>query len=227
MARVTGPVVGELEAAFATDWYCETDAVIDRHTAPETEFEIMRIGDALCQLLPSGPGHEYENNRRLFTELLHAARRRILISTPYFVPDDALLTALTSAALRGVDVTLLNSEIGDQAGVYYAQHSYYERLLKAGIKIYLYPTPILLHSKFMTVDDDLAVIGSSNMDMRSFQLDLEISLICYDRETVARLHVVEEEYLRKSKPIRLAEWRARSTSIKLFENLARLTSSLQ
>lgn len=227
VARVTGPVVGQLEAVFITDWYSETNVVLDRQTAPEVAYMPVATGAALCQVLPSGPGHDDENNLKLFTSLLHAARRRILVSTPYFVPDDCLMVALTSAAQRGVEVIMLNSEIGDQFMVFHAQHSYYEPLLRAGVKIYLYPTPILLHSKFMTVDDDLAVIGSSNIDIRSFQLDLEVSLICYDQEVVAELHMVEAEYLRRSRPIHLAEWRARPLTTRLFENVTRLTSALQ
>ena len=136
----------------------------------------------LCQALPSGPGFPDDNNLKLYTQLIHAANHKLTIANPYFVPDDALLTAITSAAQRGVDVTLISSEIGDQFLVYNAQRSYYEQLLRAGVKVYLYQSPILLHSKHLSVDDDIAVIGSSNMDLRSFTLNLEVLLLCYDKE---------------------------------------------
>ena len=126
-----------------------------------------------------------------------------------------------------MDVTLISSEIGDQFLVYHAQCSYYEQLLRAGVKIYLYQSPILLHSKHLSVDDDIAVIGSSNMDMRSFQLDLEVTLICYGTDVVAEMEMIFADYLRHARPVGLHEWRTRPLITKLFDNLARLTSALQ
>ena len=139
----------------------------------------------------------------------------------------ALLTPLTSAAQRGVEVTLIVSEIGDQFLVYHAQGSYYEELLKAGVKIHRYRAPVILHSKSITIDDDIAVISSSNLDIRSFQLNLEVTLVCYDKQVSADLRELEEEYLRHSRPLTLEDWQARPLHIKLFDSLARLTSELQ
>jgi cardiolipin synthase len=143
------------------------------------------------------------------------------------VPEETLLLALTSAAQRGVEVTLIVSEIGDQFLVYHAQGSYYEELLKAGVNICRYRAPLILHSKSITIDDEIAVIGSSNMDIRSFELNLEISLVCYSRQVVADLRKLEEEYLRRACPLSLDDWQARPLHTKLFNNLARLTSALQ
>jgi cardiolipin synthase len=227
VARVTGPVVRELNAAFVADWYSETEELLDVSPAPETRVRTPLTGETLCQVLPSGPGFEHNNNLMLFVALFHAARRRIIIANPYVVPDETLLLALTSAAQRGVKVTLIVSEIGDQFLVYHAQSSYYEELLKAGVQIYRYQAPVLLHSKFLTIDDDIAVIGSSNMDIRSFQLNLEVTLVCYNTQVVADLRKIEEDYLRCSRPLYLDEWQARPLLTKLFDNLARLTSALQ
>jgi cardiolipin synthase len=191
VARIRGPVVAELEAAFATDWYCESGVLLTRQTAPEVAIDWKAAGSVLCQIVPSGSGFEHENNLKLFTALIHAAQHTLVITNPYFVPDDALMTALTSAAERGVDVTLVNSEASDQFLVSHAERSYYEDLLKTGVKIYRYKEPILLHSKHITVDDDIAVIGSSNMDIRSFLLNLEVTLICYAPSVVADLRQVE------------------------------------
>jgi cardiolipin synthase len=163
----------------------------------------------------------------LFVALLHAAQKRITIANPYVVPDEALLLALTSAAQRGVDVTLIVSEIGDQFLVFHAQRSYYEELLRSGVKIYLYRPPVLLHSKFIMVDDDIAVIGSSNLDIRSFQLNLEVTLICYNTSVAHNLQEITSEYLQQSRALLLGEWRARPLLMKLFDNVARLTSALQ
>jgi cardiolipin synthase len=137
------------------------------------------------------------------------------------------MIAITSAALRGVDVTLLNSAVSGQFFVSHAERSYYENLLNAGVKIYQYNAPKLLHSKLISVDDDIAVIGSSNLDIRSFQLNLEVTLVCYDASVVEDLRKIEATYIRNSKMVTLGEWKTRSISEKLFENITRLTSALQ
>jgi cardiolipin synthase len=227
VVRVTGPVAREFNAAFITDWYSETEELLDERTAPEMRGRIPVTGEVLCQVLPSGPGFDHNNNLMLFVALFHTARRRITIVNPYVVPEETLLLALTSAAQRGVEVTLIVSEIGDQFLVYHAQSSYYEELLKAGVKIHRYRPPVILHSKSISIDDDIAVIGSSNLDIRSFELNLEITLVCYDHGVVADLRRLEEEYLRCSRQLHLDAWHARPLHTKLFDNLARLTSALQ
>lgn len=227
VALVKGPVAAQLAAVFASDWYSETGILLNKQTAPETALELCAGGDILCQVLPSGSGFDNENNLKLFTSLIHAARRTLVITNPYFIPDDALITAITSAAQRGVDVRLFNSEVSDQFFVSHAERSYYEELLKAGVKVYLYQAPVLLHSKHITIDDDIAVIGSSNLDIRSFQLNLEVTLICYDPGVVADLRRVEADYLSKSEPVSLSEWENRSTGERFFENVTRLTAALQ
>jgi cardiolipin synthase A/B len=227
VARVTGPIVREFNAAFITDWYSETEKVLDERSAPEMRVRTPVTGEVFCQVLPSGPGFDYNNNLMLFVSLFHAARRRITIVNPYVVPEETLLLALTSAAQRGVEVTLIVSEIGDQFLVYHAQGSYYEELLKAGVKICRYQAPVILHSKSISIDDDIAVISSSNMDIRSFELNLEVTLVCYGTQVVADLRKLEEEYLDHSRPLYLEAWQARPLHTKLFDNLARLTSALQ
>jgi cardiolipin synthase len=227
VARVSGPVVAELEAAFLTDWYSETGILLDRRTAPETALEPEASGATLCQVLPSGSGFENENNLKLFIALIHAARHTLVITNPYFVPDDALMTAITSAAERGVEVTLVNSEVSDQFLVSHAERSYYEGLLKAGVRIYLYKAPILLHSKHISIDNDIAVIGSSNLDIRSFQLNLEVTLVCYDPQVVTDLRLIEADNMTRSRPVNLGEWETRGKGEKLFENISRLTAALQ
>jgi len=156
VAKVTGPVVAQLDAAFRTDWYPETSVLLNNETAPETALVPVAAGDILCQVLPSGSGFENENNLKLFTSLIHAAQKTVVICNPYFVPDDSLMTAITSAVQRGVDIKLVNSQVSDQFLVSHAERSYYEDLLTAGVKVYQYNAPILLHSKTMSIDDDIA-----------------------------------------------------------------------
>ncbi|RFA15041.1 cardiolipin synthase [Subtercola boreus] len=228
MTRVEGPIVSGINAIFITDWYSETDELLSRETVELTDEIVNSAPDALdCQLVPSGPGFEGENNLRLFLALMYYAQKKIIITSPYFVPDDSMLYAITTAAQRGLDVQLFVSEIGDQAGVYHAQRSYYESLLKAGVTIWLYPAPYILHAKHFTIDAEVAVIGSSNMDIRSFNLDLEISLMVRGASFVDEMRSVEDGYRALSRRLTLEEWRRQPLRSTILDNLARLTSALQ
>jgi cardiolipin synthase len=180
-----------------------------------------------AQVVPSGPGFDGENNLRLFNSLIYAAKERLIISTPYFVPDESLFYAITTAAQSGIDVQLFVSEIGDQAVVYHAQRSYYEELLRAGVRIWLYRSPTILHAKHITIDDQVAVIGSSNMDMRSFSLDLEISVMVKGTKFVQSLRRVEDSYRTRSRELTLDEWLRRPVGSKVLDNVARLTAAVQ
>lgn len=224
MVRIDGPVVLSVNAIFVADWYSETDVVLEgidiTHAEPGS-------GDLDCQVVPSGPGFEVENNLLLFLGLLYAAKKKIMMVSPYFIPDEALLLAVTAAVDRGVDVQLFVSEEGDQAIVYHAQRSYYEALLKAGVRIWIYRKPYILHTKSLTIDDEVAVIGSSNMDMRSFGLNLEVSMLVRGEEFVAELRAVEAQYRALSRELTLEEWMQQPLRSTVLDNLARLTSALQ
>lgn len=225
MVRVEGPVVASINAVFLSDWYSETDETL------RDEIDLFSVttgpGDLDCQVVPSGPGFDFQNNLKLFLGLLFAARERIIIVSPYFVPDEALLLAITTACQRGVHVELFVSEEGDQAMVYHAQRSYYEALLRAGVVIWMYRKPFILHSKSVTIDDEVAVIGSSNMDMRSFGLNLEVSLLVRGEEFVRDMRAVEHTYRRLSRQLTIEEWRRQPLRSTILDNLARLTSALQ
>ncbi len=230
MARVEGPVVTALNAVFLTDWYTETDEVLN-DTINEAPVGAPMSGEGAegttAQVVPSGPGFVTENNLRMFTTLLYSAQRRISITSPYFVPDESLLYAVTTAAQRGVDVELFVSAVGDQFMVYHAQRSYYQALLEAGVRIYLYPAPYVLHAKHFTIDDDVAVIGSSNMDLRSFALNYEVSMMLLGPPIVAGMRNVQDTYRSLSRELTLEEWQARSRGSRYVDNVMRLTSALQ
>jgi cardiolipin synthase len=185
------------------------------------------VTDVSLQVVPSGPGVRGERNLRMFTSLIHAATHRVSITSPYFVPDESLLYAVTTAALRGVDVELFVSEAADQFMVGHAQASYYSALLEAGVDIRLYPAPLLLHSKHLTVDDDVAVIGSSNMDLRSFALNYEVSMLMVGREVVGKMRTVEDGYRVLSRHLTVEEWQNRSPLTRYVDNVMRLTAGLQ
>lgn len=227
VVRMQGPIALQCTAVFMNDWYVETGEVLSVGNTPALNSNIENKGNSLAQILPSGPGYDDENNLKLFTSLIHASKRQVVIVNPYFVPDDALTTAITSAARRGVEVIMINSEAMDQWMVGHAQRSFYQVLLEAGVKIYLYKAPVLLHSKFMTVDSRIATVGSSNFDIRSFSLNLEVTLVSYDPEVTAALNAVEKIYLSRSKQIKLSEWKQRSRRHHLLDNIARLTAALQ
>ncbi len=218
----TGRPVRALGILFWSDWWAETNELVELATeTPATD------GDLNASVVPSGPGFEGEINLRIFLELVHAAERRITIVSPYFVPDDAMRYAITSAAMRGIDVELFASEIGDQFWTYHAQRSYYEELLRAGVKITLFAKPTVLHSKFMTFDDRVSVIGSSNIDMRSFGLNFEVSMLIEGESMVSQLQGMADAYRLQSTELTLEAWMARPRITQLFDSIARLTSALQ
>ncbi len=225
MVRLEGPVVTSVEAIFLTDWFSETDELVS--DGGPVVVPPSANGDLDCQMVPSGPGFEAENNLRMFVALLYAAQRRINIISPYFVPDESLMLAVTSAVQRGVEVELFVSEIGDQAIVWHAQRSYYEMLLRAGVRIWMYRQPYILHTKGLTIDDDVAVVGSSNMDMRSFGLNMEMSLLVRSEDFVGEMREVEDKYRALSRELTLEEWEKQPLRSTVLDNIARLTSALQ
>ncbi len=225
MARLEGPVVYSLNAVFLSDWFAETDELITDwvHHPPE----VPKGAKLECQVVPSGPGFVGENNLQMFVSLLYSAHHRISITSPYFVPDESILYALIAATSRGVEVELFVSEIGDQALVFHAQRSYYEEILRAGVRIFMYKPPYILHSKHFTIDDTIAVIGSSNMDQRSFSLNMEVSMMVHGESFVRDLDEITNYYRDNSRELTLEEWLKQPMRSTLLDNLARLTSALQ
>jgi cardiolipin synthase len=222
VARVEGPIVAQLQAVILADRYFETGRIADE----ERHFpRIAPAGASAAQILPSGPGYGRENGQTALVSLIHAARERVVITTPYFVPDETFLQALATAALRGVEARLIVSARSNQRLTQLAQASYYEQLLEAGIAIHLYE-PRFLHAKHMTVDRAVALIGSTNIDIRSFALNAEASLLVYDPEVVRALEAVQARYLAASRTLEPARWAARSLGAKTVENTARLADSL-
>jgi cardiolipin synthase len=219
VARVRGPALRQVAALFASDWFIETGErlVLDAYTDDEA-------GDTPAQMLPGGPAYPFENARNVVVALVQRARRRVVLTTPYFVPDDATLSALRIAALSGVEVQLILSASNNQRLTAWAQDSYYDELLASGVKIALY-RPHFLHAKHLSVDDDIALVGSINLDIRSFALNAEIGLLCYDRSVVARMHAIEADYLAHSEMVTLERWRQRPAWRRSLEGLSRLADS--
>jgi cardiolipin synthase len=228
MTRLTGPVVAAVNVVFMSDWLIETgeDLTATEHVAAPALERSTSPDALLCQVVPSGPGYPTENNLRLFLSLIYGATEKVILTSPYFVPDEAMVYAITTACQRGLEVQLFVSEIGDQGLVYHAQRSYYSALLEAGVRIFLYPAPFILHSKHFSIDDDIAVIGSSNMDIRSFSLNSEVSLMVRGASFVTAMREVEQAYRDAGRELTLEEWRREPARATFLDGLMRLTSAL-
>lgn len=222
VARVQGPILSQLQTVFLADWYLETDTHIPTSGLAGDSCE---HGASLAQLLPSGPGYGRANFQMVMVALIHNAAKRVMMTTPYFIPDQPLLQALETAVLRGVQVDLIVSARSDLKIVLTAQESYYDQLLRMGVRVHLYQ-PCFLHAKCMTVDDAVAVIGSSNVDIRSFALNSEISLLVYDPAVVAEMTGAQEGYIGKSTRLTAREWNRRHPIRKTVQSIARLADAL-
>ncbi|MFT4532282.1 MAG: cardiolipin synthase [Candidatus Saccharimonadales bacterium] len=224
MLRLEGPIVWQFNNVFRADWYVEKnekllDLVEDEDMPPAK-------GDSLMQLLPSGPAYDRTNNPIFYASLFYAAREKITIVMPYFIPDESLLMAVLTAATRGVKVTIINSEIMDKPVVGHAQRSYYDELLAAGVEVYLYKSPIFLHNKQVLIDDYIALTGSSNMNSRSLTLSMELNIVSYDKKAVKELYEISDKYQRNSRKIHVRLWEQRPFKTKLAERLSRLLAPM-
>lgn len=222
MARVVGPAVLELQTVFIADWCFETDETLN---SADIFPDSPPAGDVAVQVLPSGPSYPTENYQRMVVAALHAARRRVMITSPYFIPDEPFMQAVQVAVLRGVKVDIVLPRICDKILVGAASRAYYEQLLEVGTKLHLF-TPGLLHAKTMTIDDSFAFLGTSNFDIRSFSLNFEINLVLYGKEVTNQLRCRQLQYLAHSTLLSAEQWRSRSPLKKMGDNVAKLLSPL-
>jgi cardiolipin synthase len=185
----------------------------------------LQAGETNLQVIPSGPGKGGNSIYQLLLLSIYSAQREIVITTPYFVPDEAVSTALLTAAERGVQVTIIMPERNDSRLVHYTCRSYFDDMLGAGIRIFGFKGG-LLHTKSVAVDRQIALFGSVNLDLRSFWLDFEVTLGVYDPDFAERLMALQNRYIEDSKPVELKTWQQRPGSERFFENLARLASPL-
>jgi len=179
----------------------------------------------VVQALASGPGPMPESIRQALLAVIYAAREEIIMTTPYFVLDDASRLALQGAALRGVDVTVIVPRRSDSMLTAAAGRSHYLDLLESGVKILRY-RPGLLHAKTVTIDRDVALIGSTNFDQRSFFLNFEITLAIYDSDFTSMLRFLQRSYMEESQEVTLEVWRRRSVWSRAMDNGAQLLGPL-
>jgi cardiolipin synthase A/B len=218
---IEGPGVQDLATVFAEDWCFTTDEVL-----PLREARVLRGEPGACvAMLPSGPDQEANATSLAYFIGITMAEERCYLTSPYFVPDEPTLRALTSAALRGVDVRLLVPSKNDVALMVYAIRSFYPRLLEAGVRIYEYQ-PSVLHAKTMVIDGRVCIVGSANLDVRSFRLNFEVGAIVVDDVFSG---VLEQQFrldLAKSREVLESDVQGRGFAQVLLEGAAQLLSPL-
>ncbi len=222
MVRVQGPVVMALQTVFMADWQFNVGQMPN---IDDVMPEPKPCGSMLIQALPSGPNYPTANYQRLVVAAIHAAQERVTITTPYFIPDEATLQALQTAVLRGVIVEVILPRKSDHWLVCAASRAYHEDLFRVGARIYLYEKGIL-HAKTVSIDDKIALIGSSNFDIRSFALNFEINLVCYGADVTERLRTQQRRYRSHSHRLTRRQFQARPKLRTFGQRVARLLSPL-
>jgi cardiolipin synthase len=224
--KFTGPIVGELASVFAEDWEFETGKEVeipypDSHDSAFTDA----VGEFPGQVVPTGPTFPDATYRQLLLAAIQSSRQQLILTTPYFVPDEPTMISLTMAADRGVDVKLILPQTPDHLFAAAAGRAHFSVLLNSGVQIHLYQ-PGLLHSKTITVDDAFALFGSANLDVRSFGLNFELSTLLYGPEVTERLRSIQGDYLKASRKLELTEWDERSPAKTYADRAISLLSPL-
>ncbi len=216
--KVEGPVVRGLMQAFGLDWAFTTG---ERLGCDAWYPALEPVGDSIARCVPDGPDEDFDVLRRLILGALAHARQRVRIVTPYFLPDQTLITALNVIAMSGVEVQILVPQRNNLRFVQWAAEAQAEQILDGRSRIFVTPPPFD-HSKLMLVDDTWCFVGSANWDPRSLRLNFELNIECYDRVLAGRLNALVDEKLASAIEIRATDMRARTLPIRLRDGFARL-----
>ncbi|MFC2946880.1 cardiolipin synthase [Virgibacillus sediminis] len=220
--KIKGESVNHIQLSFILDWY-----KAQNHPKPEFEkhsfLKEKHKGNSPVQIISSGPNSETEHIKNMFIELIMSAKHSIYIQTPYFIPDPSLMDACKISLLAGIDMRILIPSKGNNPLVHWATLAYVGELLVHGAKILLYEEGFL-HSKTIVVDQDVASVGSTNLDIRSFKLNFEVNAIIYDKKVAQRLHQLFLEDSRMSSELTIEDYRKRSIQSKCKEAVSRLFS---
>jgi cardiolipin synthase len=214
--RFEGPIARQNQFLFASDWMTYVDENLDDILCKP--LPLPMLGGVHAQVVGTGPTVRYSAMPEMFETLMFAARREVVVTTPYYVPDDSLQTALCTTAYRGVDTTIVFPAKNDSWVVGAASRSYYADLLAAGVKIHEYEGG-LLHTKSVTVDGEITLIGSANMDRRSFELNYENNILFHDSVLTGVMRARQQDYLARSHPVTKAAVAAWPMSRRLWNNL--------
>lgn len=220
--RIEGPLVHDLARLFAEDWYLDTDEWLGEtlHTPPSPI-----PGGVIAQFIGTGPNAYNQAMRQVYLAACQLAREELILTTPYFVPDEATVVSLATAARRGVTTELVVPKRNDSRLVAAASRAYYEPLLEAGVHIHEYAAG-LLHAKTLTMDRELAIMSSANLDRRSLFLNFESSVIVYDDDFTGHLRLLQRTYMSRSRRIDPLRWAKRPWPRRLAQNVAGLFSPL-
>jgi len=215
MSRWEGAVALQCQYLFVSDWIAERG---DDISALLSRAPVAGSGSIMAQVLGTGPTAEFDAMPACFSELIHSAREELVVTTPYFIPDEQLLFALTSAARRRVRTLILFPKRNDSRIVAAASRSYYKDLIDAGAEIYEF-RPGLLHAKTMVVDRRVGLIGSANLDRRSFELNFENNILFEDREFACELRARQDEYLAQCDRVTREDVERYGLGLRLWQNL--------
>ena len=221
--RIDGDAVADLQLIFLTDWYFLTDEEIGEESVYFPECDVT--DECIIQVLASGPDTEYQGIMKAYFSAITTARSSITIVSPYFIPNEAILTALKTASGSGIDVKMIVPGVSDSKIVQYSSESYFEELLESGVRIFLYHGGFI-HSKLLMVDGILSTIGTANLDFRSFEQNMEVNAIIYDRNVTNQLLEQFEEDLEHSREIDLERWKRRHRLRKIAESFARILAPI-
>lgn len=221
--RITGDAVAALNSIFLTDWFFVSGIILTHDYRYFTGTKVD--SKCLVQITSSGPDSDWANIMQVYFSAIATARTEIAISTPYFSPDESILTALKTSSLSGVDVKLMVPAKADSVIADWNTKSYISELLDAGVKIYFFRKGFN-HSKYMIVDGVLSVVGSANVDMRSFDLNFEVMAMIYDEKFAARMAKIFETDLADSYLVEPKDWENRKRASRYKESLARILGPL-
>lgn len=220
--RIEGPAVRDLQALFVEDWYMDTgESLEDLITIPPGSYP----GGTIVQIVGSGVNSQNQALVRVIQSAVHMAREELILTTPYFVPDEGTAAALTTAAMRGVRTVIVVPARNDSPLISLASRSFYQPLLNAGAEVHEF-TKGLLHAKTITVDRDFALVSTANLDRRSFEINFEVSTLVYDSDFASDLRQLQQQYLENCYSVDRARWTDRSWPRRLAENTAGLVSPL-
>lgn len=222
MLRLEGSAVEGIQKVFIEDWDFSTKELLQGNLYFPTQNQ---PGDTLVQVVASGPDQEVNVIREVFFAAITSAQKNVWIATPYFVPDDGILDALHFARYRGVEVKLLMPQVCDHFTTWYASRYYWNDVLARGVQVYLY-TRGMMHSKFMTIDGQIGIVSSANMDQRSLHLNFEAGCVLYDKSLAKTLEVSFEEDMKYAQLIDRETFARRSFGERLAENACRLFSPI-
>ena len=221
--RITGEAVAAMQYSFAIDWNYTTRQLL---TVPTMRYdEPPQHQDYIVQMMSSGPSNRWHNISFVFLKAISLAKHSVYIQTPYFLPSDALLKALQSAALAGVDVKLMIPRKPDSTMLRLAMGSYIKECKQAGIKIYLYE-PTVMHAKVVIVDDEFVTTGSTNFDFRSFEHNFEFNALIYSKEFNRQMRAIFEADMQQCTRLSMGKWKQRPLVQKALESVVRLISPI-